>query len=523
MEKIRHRKLLSVIAACTLLGSLALASTPAAAHVPPDNNTNFNPDEFNGNGHVGIAGGATAHRDPAEEAPGQTKEAEILSDNQDGFGTTFQLRGVADNQASFYEWYDCADGGNPSLPGGGVAGCAPIATDTSGDPSPTPPGEGPALAFSGEYNIPASSEASLPRDVYGIACAQDARAGGPPFDTSHCIAGDVPAPVAAREGSCAFTGDVAAGVCVADVHMDDAQGNGHTTAQGQTQAGRIQAIVTTSTTFSGDAVHGAGLKNGEAPTFIVFTSPGGVDAVQICMDAGSDDEAANDQAPNGTGGGCTHSGTDTSPTPGGGAGCNAGAPTQAGGDCFAVTVDTPNANRVWGVSAIEYEDPNAGEGTTFGTGDCAGSTVSNDGDDCQLDKIYVTTTAQGEAIVQPPPPPPPPPPGRGGTRRLCNRNRPNANGPEILIGTNGPDQICGFGGKDTLRGKNGPDTLRGGPGKDVLAGSRGKDNLRGGGGADTMRGGSGADTLRGGGGNDIARGGGGNDLCRAETRRGCEK
>jgi Ca2+-binding RTX toxin-like protein len=190
------------------------------------------------------------------------------------------------------------------------------------------------------------------------------------------------------------------------------------------------------------------------------------------------------QAPNGNGGGCTHNGVDISPTPGGGAGCHAQAPTAPGGDCWAVTIGVPNANTVFGVSLIEINDVNAGgsdaEGATFGTGDCQGSVASGriaTGDDCQLDKVYVTTTAAGEA---PPPPPgggPPPPTGP-----------PPQNGP-----TGGCTKVNGTPGDDKLRGTPGCDVLKGKGGDDVLRGRGGDDRLVGGGGFDTGKGGPGND------------------------------
>ncbi|HEV3475442.1 MAG TPA: hypothetical protein VG602_08755 [Actinomycetota bacterium] len=515
MQEKRHRKIWGVFVACTMVGSLTLLATPTSAHTPPDNNANFHPDEHNGDGSAGFA----AHG--PDVAGGESKEAEILSDAEDGFGEAEELRAVADGQTAFYEWYDCANQANPFATGAAGGQCAPIATDTAGDPAPTPPGEGQALAFSGTYNIPTTSQTNNNRDIWGIACASDARAGGPPADASHCIPDDVVQPN--TEGTCAPGVTPAVTPCIANVHMDDSSS---TTDHAVTTDGRIAAVVTTSRTFTGDDVHGAGLKIGENTTFIVFTTAGGADAVGICMDVQSDDETPNNENPGAGVGGCTHNGTDTSPTPGGGTGCHASAPVAPGGDCWAISVGVPNANNHWGASAIEFNDQLNAEGITTGTGDCRGDVTAGaggEGDNCQLDKILLSTTSAGEAAVQPPPPPPPPPPpgGRRVRTGLCDRNRPNANRSEILIGTRGPDQICGFGGRDTLRGRGGPDTLRGGGGKDVLAGGGGRDNARGGGGSDSLRGGKKADTLKGGGGKDSARGGPGDDLCAAEKEKSC--
>jgi hypothetical protein len=469
MDLKRHRKFLGAFVACTLVGWLAFTATPASAHVPPDNNVNFNPDEWNGDGDVGAAAGHAAGT-PGD--PGaQSKEAEVISDDEHGFGTAYDLRAVADSLTTFYEWYDCANGQDPSLTPGQQ--CAPIFTDTAGDPAPTPPGEGPALAFTGIYNVPQTSNGG-PRDVYGVACASDARAGGPPFDASHCIPNDVTTPAGSFEGTgCAFGGQS----CVDDVHFDNAQGTGDHAA---TTAGRIQQLVTTSSTFTGEAVHGAGLKNGENLTVIAFTSAGGVDAVHVCMDQGSDDETANNDDPDGDGGGCTLNGTDIAPTPGGGAGCNAAAPVAPGGDCWAVTIGVPNANAVFGVSLIEIDDEDAGgddaEGSTFGTGDCTGSNSKGTGDDCQLDKIYLTTTAQGEATgVAPPPPPPPVVPACPAKKRRIRGNK----GDNKLRGTRCPDRLLGKAGDDRLRGRGGNDVLSGGPGFDRCIGGPGRDRFKG--------------------------------------------
>jgi hypothetical protein len=477
----KNRRILGLFLACTVVGWFGMVASPVFAHTPPDNNANFNPDEFNGDG---------VPQGDATPTVGAVKEAEIIADAEDGFGTAYELRAVADSQTAFYEWYNCTQAANPAVPG---AACQPIASDTTPDAAPTPPGEGTAAAFSGSYNVPSTSETDALliadavgpggiRDIYGIACNSDATAGGPPFNTSHCLPNDVSAgaPVEpAAPGGCALA--TTPNSCVADIHLDDSQ----TTTPGHaaTTNGRIQALVTASKTFIGDEIHGAGLKNGDTLTAIAFTSAGGVDAVQICMDQGSDDETGNDDPPTQTGGavpvpraGCTHSGTDTSPTPGGGAACNAAAPVAPGGDCWAVTIGVPNANNVFGVSLIEYNDLDNTEGATFGTGDCQGAFVSTNGDDCQLDKVYVTTTLAGEGVAPPPPTPvptPPTPPARNcpaGFKAL--RGTP---GNDKIRGTSDCDKIRGLGGDDNISGKAGDDVLIGGRGDDLLNGRSGND------------------------------------------------
>jgi hypothetical protein len=519
----RNRRMAGIFVASSLVGWLALASSPVTAHVPPDNNQNFNPDGGGGDGQFGLGYGlpitfpplhgpdnasqAFSFLAPLElnVAP-ETKESEVLSDDEHGFGSAYDLRAVADQQTAFYEWYDCTDGFGPSTP---ATDCAPIATDTTPDLAPTPPGEGAASSFTGAYNIPQSSDGV--RDIFGVACASDASAGGPPYSTSHCLASDVALPAAPGapgalpgfEGACATVPVVVPGTqsCVADVHMDDAA-----TGHAATSSGRIQTLVTASRTFSHPDVHGAGLKNGDPVTVIGFTSAGGVDAVHFCTDQLTDDETVNNQLPSGTGTGCTQNATDTLPTPGGGPACHASAPTAPGGDCWAATITVPSANTVFALSMIEFSDGNNAEGNTFGTGDCAGSTISavlaNRGDDCMLDQIYVTTTALGEvlaavpaATVAPTSVPLELP--------LCDVTRLGVRSAEILVGTRGPDHICGYAGADVLRGLGGGDTLDGGAGSDLLRGDKGNDVLNGGLGRDT------------------ARGGRGKDFCAAESERSC--
>ena len=491
----KNRRILGLFLACTVVGWFGMVAAPAGAHTPPDNNANFNPDEFNGDGQNGYLGQANPSHGP-DTTGGVVKEGEVMSDANEGFDTSYELRAVADIQTTFYEWYDCLDGGNPAL-AAAAPGCAPIATDTTPDPAATPPGEGSAHAFSGSYNIPTTSEGatmtSVIRDVWGIACANDAIKGGPPYDTSHCIPSDTAPPTGAggfepSGGTTACTGVAVNATCINDVHMDDAQ---TTTEHAATSSGRIHMLVTTSRTYTHPDVHGASLKNGEDLTVIAFTGPTGVDAVQICLDQSSDDEQHNDVLPTGGGvaarGGCTHSGTDTTNTPGGGSACHAAAPTAPGGDCWAVTIGVPNANNVFGVSLIEYEDNNPVEGTTAGTGDCAGANApipavgAGAGDDCQLDKIYVTTTLAGtDPTFVPTPPPAPPPvplpptppanPCPAGLKALRGTS-----GNDKIRGTSGCDKIRGRGGDDNIRAKAGDDVLNGGPGDDVLNGGSGND------------------------------------------------
>jgi hypothetical protein len=462
MEKIRHRRLWGVFVACTMLGWLALSVTPTTAHVPPDNNAHFFPSESNGAGGVGHLGVGTA-----------TFNSERLGDTPAGFGESMVLRAVADSQAALYEWYDCFNGANPTIPN---ANCAPVVSDTTPDTAPTPPGEGSAAAFSGLYNIPTSSESPPVRDVYGFACNADTP-GGPPANQSHCIAND--APVAAPvEGACVAA--LPAPACIADVHFDDSSTPNHAA----TTSGRIAALVA-SNMFTGDAVHGAGLKNGDTVTVIAFTSSG-VDALVACAHALVDDETGVGTLgaggfPDSVGGQgtCTQSATDTSPIGGGGATCHASAPVFPGGDCFAMTIGVLNPNAHYGISIVEYDDGLLTEGNTPGTGDCAGNAAgatggrtSGPGPNCHLNTIWVSTTQSGEASLTPPPPPPPPP-----VAVKCKKIGGNAKDNK-LKGTQGCDKISGKAGDDTLIGKGGNDVLTGGSGFDVCKGGPGSDKAR---------------------------------------------
>ena len=501
----------ALVALCSVGAYLFAVGVPASAHSEPQVDADWNPGAQQGDG------GVAAH---GPDAGGDAAEDEIVSDVDFGFGQDYPLKGVTGLVASYAEWYDCTQVGNPNAPG---AACQLVGFDASPVTSAAPPGVAEFKTWFVSYNVTNNSETNNPRDIYFVGCAPDAKAAGtgPPYDTVHC------SPDPDEQ----------------EVHVDSAGfTDGHAAGTPDTSGGRIQIIQEADgTTFTGpEQIHGAGLQNAQNIDVIAFTGPAGQhDALHLCigrLGAVSPINAYPDGAtPDGTGGGCTHNFTDLVPTTGGGTSCDDSAPSISGSDCWAFKgIDVLDLNNSFIFLIVEFNDgdaadPPSGAAETVGTGDCSGSfTVgaAGAGDDCVLDPVYVTTTPSGQppgAVTPPPPPPPPPPrPGRRITTGLCDRNRPTANQDEILVGTNGPNQICGFGGRDTLRGRGGPDTLRGGPGKDVLAGGNGKDNLRGGGGADSMRGGRGADTLRGGGGNDVARGGRGNDLCRAETRRGCE-
>ncbi|MGH2652191.1 MAG: calcium-binding protein, partial [Actinomycetota bacterium] len=179
------------------------------------------------------------------------------------------------------------------------------------------------------------------------------------------------------------------------------------------------------------------------------------------------------------------------------------APAVSGADCWAATLTFPDVNSEFGLSMIEFDDGEAGDGIDeSGAGDCALDTrvdPTADGDDCQLDKIYVTTTVSGEGPGPGPTPSPGPPQACRGT-----------DGSDILVGTAGDDLCLGLGGSDRIR------TLKG---DDVANGGKGSDALRLGSGDDTGRGGAGGDLVACGPGSDTGIGGAGDDT----VRRNCEE
>jgi Ca2+-binding RTX toxin-like protein len=293
--------------------------------------------------------------------------------------------------------------------------------------------------------------------------------------------------------------------------------------------------------FTHPDVHGAGLRNGQTVTIIAFSSSPSVDAVGFCWDQPTNSTIPNGLAPDGTGGGgtCTHFVSDLTGTAGGGTGCHALAPLVSGSDCWSASLSFPNANGEFGLSMIEFDDGVAADGiTNSGSGDCAGDTVGGiGGDDCQLDKIFVTTTISGETppgatpspapTASPAPTTPVPPPAPADCIGTA--------ADDILVGTNGQDVCRGLGGDDVIRtllgadiatGNSGNDVLRLGGGKDIGRGGDGNDLVIGGSGSDTIRLFSGNDTGKGGPGPDTITGGAGNDTCNGgpgrDVVKGCE-
>ncbi|MGH2652190.1 MAG: hypothetical protein ACRDHK_13390, partial [Actinomycetota bacterium] len=136
---------------CSTVGFYALLGVPASAHTPTRNNQHFAPDEFLGDGHDDCGGGPVPNHCSDGDPSGVTKEGEVMSDANDGFGEAYELRAVSDTTATFYEWYSCTQ--TPPFPTSPGAQCQPIATDTVGDPSAAPPGSPVINSWTGSFNI----------------------------------------------------------------------------------------------------------------------------------------------------------------------------------------------------------------------------------------------------------------------------------------------------------------------------------------------------------------------------------
>ncbi|MGH2711103.1 MAG: hypothetical protein ACRDH9_07870, partial [Actinomycetota bacterium] len=415
MLKSRHRRSFAVALAVCTVAFIGLTVMPASAHAPVDQEM-FNPDEFNGDGEDGVAGAAEGtaeaglgnpHPYGSDGVPpfsgGDTKEAEVISDAPHQVGTTYPLRAVSFTDGVLYEWWDCDDtAADEWTPGQ----CTLIASDTTPIVSTPPFLVATVNAWSGEFNIPAADEGQS-RHIRGVACASDytAGSGGP---SAHCTHDD--------------SGGSDAGIGVEDMHFDD---SGSTADHGErTTAGRIWAIdfggfgagppVFPGPDYTGDAVHGALVPN-DGFTVVGFTSdPDGagvgstdVDAVHFCMDLSSDPDTPNNNNPDGLGGSCdidSAEATDLGPEDG--AICTSLGAPFALADCWQATVDPIDTNQ-FALSMIEYDDGLSGGSDASGSGDCEGDTIigagggdsggepggaeDEVGDDCQLDKIYLTS------------------------------------------------------------------------------------------------------------------------------------
>jgi RTX calcium-binding nonapeptide repeat (4 copies) len=272
-------------------------------------------------------------------------------------------------------------------------------------------------------------------------------------------------------------------------------------------------------------IHGQAVANTGFPV-LAFTSATDIGRILFCLDEGTSPTTDSNASP---AAGCNAGSTwdvnpDDSPA------CDVQAPEPS--HCWSATINPPD-NMEFSLSIIEQDDPSAPL-VSSGAGDCeddtgVGGDGVNGGDDCQLDKIYLTS------LVNPPPPPPapwpfavPPPPAVTGTCPGLGSAPGNhivgGDGDDSLKGTPGADIICGLLGNDVLRGLGGEDLVLGGDGKDRLAGGKGPDTLRGEKRNDSLRGGRGRDSLFGGPGRDELVGGPGRDKCAdGGNTRGCEE
>jgi hypothetical protein len=464
----RGRWRVAGIIVSALITLLTLPPTPAPAHEPRDQQE-LNPTHFNGNDRCG------RHAN-CEFVSGQTNEAQIASDRFDGVDSLYTMRALATPEALYYDWYHCQTEGSPFTPGE----CTLIGRDTTPTLSQPAPGIAQVAAFEGTYDIP--SNIQFGRTFRALACID-----GPPVTEAHCF-GD-------RTG----------------VHFDDSS---NTTDHEPTDNGQI-----TQPAHAG-AVSNAGF------TAVAFTSETDVGRILFCLDIGTSATQAEDARP---GQGCDP-GSATDPTPDN-APCG---PVPAGADCWAVSINPPDNNE-FSLGIVEQDDPTAP--VSSGAGDCEGDTFvggdgANTGDDCQLDKIYVTSKDLPVGTSSPPsgssvgpsspsvgapgslappasgPPAATPPPGAvrcPGFQTDARAQFVGTAGKDVLEGTRGPDIICGLGGNDTIRGLGGNDILIGGLGADTLIGGRREDTLRGGPGGDVLDGGRGADRCVGGRGKDILR------------------
>jgi hypothetical protein len=438
-----------------LVGLFAVPPTPAVAHEPAGH-IQLSPSHFNGDAGAGHG----------PDVPGETNESQVVSDTFDGVDSLYSLRSAASLETRYYEWYHCPPNANPFR-----EECSFIARDTTPTLSQPPSATvAQVAAFEANWDVPSTASGF----IHGVACIE-----GPPARAAHCRRDAI------------------------NVHLDDASTANHA----PTDNGQI-----TQPTHGG-AVQNAGF------TAIAFTSESDIGRILFCLDLGTSPTTPEDALP---GQGCSP-GTLSDDTPDD-APCG---PVPAGADCWAVTIDPPD-DAEFSLGIVEQDEPITPPGTSVssGSGDCEGDTFqpvggdgANDGDDCQLDKIYLTSKAQ---------PADPGQPGGGGTTPQARcpgfQNDPRNQfvgtpGNDVLIGTSGPDIICGLGGRDTIRGLGGKDILIGGSGADVLLGARGSDRLTGGRGQDTLRGGRGNDRLTGSRGHDTLRGGRGNDVLRGNQGR----
>jgi hypothetical protein len=448
---------------------LLLPALAAWAHQPAAHRQ-FMPSHFNGRADHADHGAD----DNSDGDPGETSDAQIAGDLFDGIDNLFTVRAVADTQTRFYEWYECVGTliFDPDM-------CRRLARDDTPTLSSPPSGVGQVAAFEAAYDIAPPTREGI-HTFLAMACIEETPLRG------HCL-GD-------RSG----------------VHFDNSSS---TSDHPATESGQILRPI------HGQAVANSGF------TALAFTSETDIGRILFCLDIGTSPTTESGANP---ATGCNE-GSTWDPVPDNSSACNVQAPPNS--DCWSATINPPD-NMEFSLSIIEQDDPTAR--VSSGTGDCEEDTLVggdgvNGGDDCQFDKIYLTS------LANPPPPPPapwpfplPPPPEISGKCPRLEGKPGNhvfgTDGDDTLRGTPGPDVICGLFGNDTLRGLGGKDLLLGGEGDDSIAGGKGRDRIRGEKDSDSLRGGRGRDFLSGGPGQDLLIGGKGRDRCGGgEETRSCER
>jgi hypothetical protein len=452
--------------------SLVLVLVPALtvwANHPPAAHMQFHISHFNGRADHAQHGAD----DDSDGDPGETSDAQIIGDLFDGIDHLTTVRAVATTQATFYEWHECTGTStyDPSR-------CRLLARDdTPLLSTPPAPGIAEVAVFEATFDIGPPTTEGIHRLV-ALACTQDSPSKG------HCL------------------GDASG------VHFDNSQS---TLDHPATESGQILRPI------HGQAVANSGF------AVLAFTSQTDIGRIMFCLDIGTNAGTQSGAPPEN---GCNQGSTWDS-APHDSQACDVQAPPNS--DCWSATINPPD-NAEFSLSIIEQDDPTAP--VSSGSGDCEEDTHIGDGvnggDDCQLDKIYLTS------MVNPPPPPPAPwpfpvpPPDEFASKCPGLEGKPGnhivgGDGDDTLRGTPDADVICGLQGNDTLRGRGGKDLLVGGDGNDRTAGGKGADQLRGEPGSDSLRGGRGRDSLSGGPGRDVLTGGKGRDRCRGgPVRRSCE-
>jgi hypothetical protein len=447
----KPRRAVQLLAIAFVLAQVAVA----AAHEPSTRPRQLQPSHFNGDDR---AHGPDLPGGPDGDG-GETNEAQIASDRWDGIDRLWTVRAVASADTRYFEWYWCHPGGNAFDPDE----CTFILRDSTPTLSDPPPGIPQVAVFQATWDIISSRQFG---NTFRILACID----GPPARPAHC------------------RGDRTV------VHFDDSSSvSDHVAITDNGQFTR--------------PTHGASVSNAGF-TAVAFTSQTDIGRILFCLDIGTSPTTGENASP---AGGC-NPGSAHDRIPDDSSACD-GDPTRsgvqvpAGADCWSVQINPPD-NEQFSLGIVEQDDPL--DRVESGSGDCEGDTTvggdgNNSGDDCQLDKLYLTSRAGATASTAASCP------GFAndarnqvvGTRRSDTLS--GSSGPDIICGLRGPDILVGLAGNDLLVGGLGGDLLRGGPGRDVIRGNERDDVLRGGRGADLLNGGFGRDRCLGGAGRDVLR------------------